>query len=53
MLKPTIAGSFPNPVWLAKPRMLWEPRQSEGEALVEAKNVRSIASLGEKTWQAL
>ena len=33
----TIAGSLPKPAWLAEPEKLWPKWQSEGDALVAAK----------------
>ncbi len=37
MLKTTIAGSLPKPVWLAPPRTLWAPWLLQGAALEEGK----------------
>lgn len=37
ILRTTIAGSLPKPVWLAPPRQLWAPWLPQGEALAEAK----------------
>src|SRR4029450_11364802 len=37
MLETTIAGSLPEPAWLAAPRALWAPWKMEGAALEEAK----------------
>jgi 5-methyltetrahydropteroyltriglutamate--homocysteine methyltransferase len=37
MLKTTLAGSLPKPVWLAEPERLWAPWKLEGEALEAGK----------------
>src|SRR2546426_10975869 len=37
MLDTTIAGSRPNPGWLATPKTLWAPWRLEGTALEEGK----------------
>lgn len=37
MLKTTIAGSLPKPIWLAEPEKLWAPWHLEGAALAQGK----------------
>jgi hypothetical protein len=40
MLETTIAGSLPEPVWLAEPDMLWSPRKLSGDGLAAASATR-------------
>ncbi len=37
MLKTTLAGSLPKPIWLAEPEKLWAPWALEGAALAQGK----------------
>ena len=41
----TIAGSLPNPAWLAAPNRLWAPWRLEGDELNEAKDDATLLAL--------
>jgi 5-methyltetrahydropteroyltriglutamate--homocysteine methyltransferase len=45
MLKTTIAGSLPKPLWLAEPEKLWAPWRLEGAALEEGKRDATILAI--------
>jgi 5-methyltetrahydropteroyltriglutamate--homocysteine methyltransferase len=45
MLKTTIAGSLPKPVWLAKPESLWAPWLLDGNALAQGKEDAVVLAL--------
>ena len=45
MLRTTIAGSLPKPLWLAEPEKLWAPWKLEGAALDEGKRDATILSI--------
>jgi 5-methyltetrahydropteroyltriglutamate--homocysteine methyltransferase len=45
MLKTTIAGSLPKPLWLAEPEKLWAPWKLEGEALEAGKRDATILAI--------
>jgi 5-methyltetrahydropteroyltriglutamate--homocysteine methyltransferase len=45
MLRTTIAGSLPKPLWLAEPEKLWAPWKLEGAALDEGKRDATILSV--------
>src|SRR3990170_5916642 len=48
MLWTTIAGSLPEPSWLAKPGVLWAPWALSGSALEEAKRDAVVVALKEQ-----
>lgn len=45
MLRTTIAGSLPKPLWLAEPEKLWAPWRLEGEALEQGKRDATILAV--------
>ncbi|MGL4242417.1 MAG: methionine synthase [Beijerinckiaceae bacterium] len=45
MLKTTIAGSLPKPLWLAEPEKLWAPWRLEGDALAAGKQDATILAV--------
>ncbi|MFM9975920.1 MAG: methionine synthase [Beijerinckiaceae bacterium] len=45
MLKTTIAGSLPKPLWLAEPEKLWAPWRLEGDALADGKRDATILAV--------
>ena len=45
MLKTTLAGSLPKPLWLAEPEKLWAPWLLEGEALAAGKRDATILAV--------
>jgi 5-methyltetrahydropteroyltriglutamate--homocysteine methyltransferase len=45
MLRTTIAGSLPKPLWLAEPEKLWAPWKLEGEALEQGKRDATILAV--------
>lgn len=45
MLKTTIAGSLPKPLWLAEPEKLWAPWRLEGAALEAGKRDATILAV--------
>jgi 5-methyltetrahydropteroyltriglutamate--homocysteine methyltransferase len=45
MLKTTIAGSLPKPLWLAEPEKLWAPWRLEGAALEAGKRDATILAI--------
>jgi 5-methyltetrahydropteroyltriglutamate--homocysteine methyltransferase len=45
MLKTTLAGSLPKPIWLAEPEKLWAPWRLQGEALEEGKRDATILAV--------
>jgi 5-methyltetrahydropteroyltriglutamate--homocysteine methyltransferase len=45
MLRTTIAGSLPKPLWLAEPEKLWAPWKLQGAALDEGKRDATILSV--------
>src|SRR5688572_24433249 len=45
VLRATIAGSLPKPVWLAEPERLWAPWRVPSEQLVEAQRDAVLAAL--------
>jgi 5-methyltetrahydropteroyltriglutamate--homocysteine methyltransferase len=45
MLRTTIAGSLPKPVWLAEPEKLWAPWRLEGAALMDGKRDATILAV--------
>jgi 5-methyltetrahydropteroyltriglutamate--homocysteine methyltransferase len=45
MLRTTIAGSLPKPIWLAEPEKLWAPWQLEGTALADGKRDATILAV--------
>jgi 5-methyltetrahydropteroyltriglutamate--homocysteine methyltransferase len=45
MLRTTIAGSLPKPLWLAEPEKLWAPWRLEGAALEEGKRDATILAV--------
>jgi 5-methyltetrahydropteroyltriglutamate--homocysteine methyltransferase len=45
MLKTTLAGSLPKPLWLAEPEKLWAPWRLEGAALEEGKRDATILAI--------
>ena len=45
MLKTTLAGSLPKPIWLAEPERLWAPWKLEGEALAQGKLDATILAI--------
>jgi 5-methyltetrahydropteroyltriglutamate--homocysteine methyltransferase len=45
MLKTTIAGSLPKPLWLAEPEKLWAPWRLEGAALEEGRRDATILAV--------
>lgn len=45
MLKTTLAGSLPKPIWLAEPNKLWAPWRVSGEVLERAKMDATILAV--------
>jgi 5-methyltetrahydropteroyltriglutamate--homocysteine methyltransferase len=45
MLRTTIAGSLPKPLWLAEPEKLWAPWRLDGAALEEGKRDATILAV--------
>jgi 5-methyltetrahydropteroyltriglutamate--homocysteine methyltransferase len=45
MLKTTLAGSLPKPLWLAEPEKLWAPWKLEGAALEEGKRDATVLAI--------
>jgi 5-methyltetrahydropteroyltriglutamate--homocysteine methyltransferase len=45
MLKTTLAGSLPKPLWLAEPEKLWAPWKLEGDALTEGRRDATILAV--------
>jgi 5-methyltetrahydropteroyltriglutamate--homocysteine methyltransferase len=45
MLRTTIAGSLPKPLWLAEPEKLWAPWKLEGEALEQGKRDATVLAV--------
>lgn len=45
MLKTTLVGSLPKPLWLAEPNTLWAPWKLSGAELSEAKDHATLLSL--------
>ena len=43
MIKTTLAGSLPKPVWLAEPEMIWAPWRLEGEELIKGQQDAALA----------
>ena len=45
MLRTTLAGSLPKPLWLAEPEKLWAPWKLEGETLAQGKLDATILAI--------
>jgi 5-methyltetrahydropteroyltriglutamate--homocysteine methyltransferase len=45
MLKTTLVGSLPKPLWLAEPKQLWAPWKHQGNDLIQAKQDATILAL--------
>jgi 5-methyltetrahydropteroyltriglutamate--homocysteine methyltransferase len=45
MLKTTIAGSLPKPLWLAEPEKLWAPWKLTGDALADGRRDATILAV--------
>ncbi len=43
MIKTTVAGSLPKPIWLAEPETLWAPWRLEGQELIEGQQDAALA----------
>ena len=48
LLKTTIAGSLPKPLWLAEPLQLWPKWHFEGEALLQAQHDATALAIREQ-----